>query len=152
MVKSLKQALNKAHRSDSMETKIAKFLATYRATAHSVTGKAPAEILLQRLPRTRLSLIYPCMPRRMSITLEQRVGHRPPILFNEGQDMLLQDLRPNAPQKWRRAVILCKQGPLTYKVVADGQTKQEHVDQLQPWQGQNDSTQLKEWQTPHVGR
>ena len=149
MVKSLKQALNKAHRSDSMETKIAKFLATYRATLHSVTGKSPAEILLQRLPRTRLSLIHPCMPRRMSVTVEQRVGHRPPRLFNEGQEVLLRDLRPNAPQKWRHAVILCKQGPLTYKVVVDGQTKQAHVDQLQPWQEHNDSTQLKEWQTPH---
>ena len=89
------------------------------------------------------------MPRRMSITLEQRVGHRPPRLFNEGEEVLLRDLHPNAPQKWRRAVILCKQGPLTYKVVVDGQTKQAHVDQLQPWQGHNDSTQLKEWQTPH---
>ena len=32
MVRSLKQALNKAHRTDSIESKTAKFLATYRAT------------------------------------------------------------------------------------------------------------------------
>ena len=50
MVRSLKQALNKAHRSDSIESKIAKFLAAYRATPHSVTGRAPAELLLGRLP------------------------------------------------------------------------------------------------------
>ena len=63
MVRSLKQALNKACRSDSIETKIAKFLAVYRSTPHSVTGRAPAELLLGRLPRTRLLLIHPCVSR-----------------------------------------------------------------------------------------
>lgn len=32
MVRSFKLALNKAHRSDSVESKIVKFLAAYRAT------------------------------------------------------------------------------------------------------------------------
>ena len=65
MVRSLKQALNKAHRTDSIESKTAKFLATYRATPHSVTGKALAELLLGKLPRMRLSLIHPCVSQRV---------------------------------------------------------------------------------------
>ena len=44
--------------------------------------------------------------------------------------MLLRDLHPNPPQKWRQAVISCKQGPLTYKVVVDGQVRQAHVHRL----------------------
>ena len=71
VVRFLKQALNKAHRSDGIESKIAKFLATYRATTHSVTGRAPAELLLDRLARMRLSLIHPCMSNRVSPTTEQ---------------------------------------------------------------------------------
>ena len=67
MVRSLKQALNKAHRTDHIESKIAKFLATYRATLHSVTGRTPAELLLGKLPRTRLSLIHPCVSQRVSL-------------------------------------------------------------------------------------
>jgi len=50
MVKSFKQALNKVHKGDSIETKVAKFLASYKSTPHSVTGRAPAEILLGKLP------------------------------------------------------------------------------------------------------
>ena len=61
MVKSLKQALNKANKSDTIEAKIAKFVASYRNTPHSITGRMPAEILLGRSPRTCLSLIHPCM-------------------------------------------------------------------------------------------
>ena len=77
MVRSLKQALNKAHRTDSIESKISKFLATYRATPHSVTGRAPAELLLGKFPRMRLSLIHPCVSKRVSLATEQKVGNNP---------------------------------------------------------------------------
>ena len=97
-----------------------------------MTGRAPAEFILGRLPRTRLSLIHPCIPQRMSIAIEERVGHKAPRCFNEGQEVLLRDLCLNAPQKWRHAVISCKQGPLTYTVVVDGQVRQAHADHLQP--------------------
>ena len=100
-----------------METKVAKFLASYIFTPHTVTGRTPAEILLGRLPRTRLSLIHPCMSQRMSVAIEERVGHKPPRSFSVGQEVLLRDLRPNASQRWRYTVVSCKQGPLTYKVV-----------------------------------
>ena len=64
--------------------------------------------------------------------------------------MLLRDLRPNAPQKWRQAVISCKQGPLTYKVVVDGQVRQAHVDHLQPCpEHRVEPDNLQESQEPH---
>ena len=46
--------------------------------------------------------------------------------------MLLRDLHPYEPQKWRHAIISCKQGPLTYKVIVDSVNRQAHVDHLQP--------------------
>ena len=42
--------------------------------------------------------------------------------------MLLRDFQPMATQKWRAVVISAQQGPLTYKVVVDGQVRQAHVD------------------------
>ena len=129
MVISLKQALNKACRSDSIETKIAKFLAAYKSTPHLVTGRAPTELLLGRLPRTRLSLIHPCVSWQVSLTTEQGVGSKSSIAFNIGEKVLLQNLHPNALQKWRDAII---QGPLTYKVIIDDQVRQAHVDHLRP--------------------
>ena len=113
-----------------MESKIGKFLATYRATPHSVTGIAPAELLLGKLPRTRLSLIHPCVSQRVSLATEQKVGNRSPRVFKVGQAVLLRDLRPTVRQKWRTAVISAQQGPLTYKVVVDGQIRQANVDHL----------------------
>ena len=98
-------SLNKAHGSDSIEPKIAKFLATYRATPHSVTGRALTELLLGRLPRTRLSLIHPCVSQRLSLATEQRVGNRSPRVFKVGQAVLLQDFHPTTTQKWRAAFI-----------------------------------------------
>ena len=46
MVKSLKEALNKASKNDSIKKKIAKFLAGYRNIPHSITQKTFAEVLL----------------------------------------------------------------------------------------------------------
>ena len=89
MVRSLKKALNNAHRSDSIESKIAKFLATYRVTPHLVTGRALAELLLDRLPRMRLSLIHPCVSQSVSLATKQKVGNRSPRVFKVGQAVLL---------------------------------------------------------------
>ena len=42
--------------------------------------------------------------------------------------MLLRDFQPTEAQKWGAAVISAQQGPLTCKVVVDGQIRQTHVD------------------------
>ena len=74
MVKSVKQALNKANKWDTMETTIAKFLAGYRNASHSVNGRTPAEILLGHAPRTRLSLVHPCLSQRMTLCYRGACG------------------------------------------------------------------------------
>ena len=70
-----------------------------RNTPHSITGRTPAEVLLGRSPRTRLSLIHPCMSQRMSIAIEERVGNKSPRTFTVGEAMLLRDLCPSAASK-----------------------------------------------------
>ena len=53
-VKSVKQALQKSSNPLSVESKIAKFLATYRNTPHTTTGRTPVEVLMGRVPRMKL--------------------------------------------------------------------------------------------------
>ena len=73
-VKMVKLALDKQDRSLSIESRIAKVLAAVRNTPHVTTGKTPAELLLKRLPRTRLLLIHPCVEHRLQTIAEQAVG------------------------------------------------------------------------------
>ena len=132
ILRSVKQALNKASKLDTIETKIAKFLSSYRNTPHSVTGRTPAEILLGHAPRTRLSLVHPCLSQRMAVATEEHVGSHSPRTFEPGQAVYLQDLRPSATSKWVPADIAQKLGPLAYKVNIDGYTGQAHIDHLKP--------------------
>ena len=66
MVNTVKQALSKCKvtKDATIETHIARFLSAYRNTCHSTTSRTPAELLFNRAPRTRLSLIHPCTPQQ----------------------------------------------------------------------------------------
>jgi len=75
-------------------------LAGYRNTRHSVTGRIPAEILIGRAPRTRLSLVHPCLSQRMTVATEEQVGSHSPRTFENGQEVYLRDLRLSATSKW----------------------------------------------------
>ena len=132
-VRTVKQALDKSDKSLTVESKIAKFLAAYRNTPHMTTGKTPAELLLKRSPRTRLSLIHPCVENRMKTVAEKGVGEHKPRMFKEGQSVALRDFRPYATTKWRQALVKKQMRPLTYEVEVDGQVCSAHVDHLKPW-------------------
>ena len=134
-VRTVKQALDKSDKSLSVESKIAKFLAAYRNTPHMTTNKTPAELLLKRSPRTRLSLIHPCVENRMKTVAEKGVGDHKPRLFKEGQSVALRDFCPRATtsDKWRQALVKKQLGPLTYEVEVAGQVRSAHVDHLKPW-------------------
>ena len=61
-----------------------------------MTSHTPAEVLLGRVARTRLSLVHPCMAQRVSVATEDRVGSQSPRTFVDGQAVYLRDLRPSA--------------------------------------------------------
>ena len=48
------------------------------------------------------------------------------------QIVLLRDLCPTMASKWKFSVISRKLRPLAYKVTINGQTRQAHVDRLNP--------------------
>ena len=134
MVKSVKQAFSKSKltKDATIETHIARFLASYRNTHHSTTSRTPAELLLNRAPRTRLSLVHPCTPQRVEQTVEKQVGDHQPRHFTVNSDVMIRDLRPNATEKWRKGIITKVLGPLNYEVNIDGYTRQAHIDHILP--------------------
>ena len=64
LVQSVKQTLETSLKEDrglSLSRRIANFLYVYRNTPHTTTGHTPAELFLKRQPRTRLSMVKPCL-------------------------------------------------------------------------------------------
>ena len=57
-VQTLKNGLCKTKGGD-LESRLYKYLARYLLTPHSTTGQTPAELLMNRKPRSRLDLVYP---------------------------------------------------------------------------------------------
>lgn len=134
MVKTVKQALSKCKitKDATIETHIARFLASYRNTRHTTTLRTPAELLFNRAPRTLLSLVHPCTPQRVEQTVEKHIGDHQPRHFSVNSDVMIRDLRPNATEKWRKGTIMKTLGPLNYEVNIDGHTRQAHIDHILP--------------------
>lgn len=134
MVKTVKEALSKCKitKDATIETHIARFLASYRNTYHRTTLRTPAELLFNRAPRTRLSLVHPCTPQRVEQTIEKNIGDHQPRHFSVNSEVMVRDLHPNAPEKWRKGIISKVFGPLNYEVNMDGYTRQAHIDHILP--------------------
>ena len=137
MVKTVKQALSKAKvtKDATIETHIARFLITYRNTRHATTSRTPAELLFNRTPRTRLSLVHPCTPQRVEQAVELKVGDHKPRAFSVNDEVMIRDFRPKATQKWHKGMVTRVLGPLNYTVLMDGHTRQAHIDHLLPCRG-----------------
>ena len=79
-VRVVKEALVKmvleGNRARPMEHRLADFLLRYRTTPHSTTGVAPAEWLMKRRLRTRLSLVKSDLPKSMRINRANRSNIR----------------------------------------------------------------------------
>ena len=62
--------------SGDIETKLSRLLFSYRITPHSVTGKSPAKLLLNRQLRPAFSMIGPADGRKLRIVQERMSKNR----------------------------------------------------------------------------
>jgi len=106
---------------------VQRFLLHYRVTPHSTKVKSPAEMMFNRQPNTRLSLLRPTEK-----------------LTKEGGDVEMslkgtRKLEPNqtvwarnyaSNRKWLKGVIIDVVGPLTYRVKVGEKLWKRHIDQL----------------------
>ena len=67
-VQTFKQVMKKT--TGPLETRICRFLLSYRLTPHSSTGQSPAQMLMSRRPRSLLDLVFP-QTRHMHVRRSQ---------------------------------------------------------------------------------
>ena len=134
VVRTVKEAMKKLKDGGgSLETKMHRFLFTYRTTPHSTTGVSPAEMLFQRQLRTALHLLKPDVSRRVrgrQHVLESSSRVRTPMReFAVLDRVLLRNFGKG--DKWVEGVVKMRLGAVSYEVETDaGSVSQRHVDQM----------------------
>ena len=133
--------------SHQLSHKVSDILFKYRNLPHSTTGKTPAKLFLKRSPRTVLSLIKPCLQKRVELsqaaTKFQRDGNHPKHrFFDKFQRVRVRNVR-GGKEKWIPGVIVNVKGPHTYLVRVPGNNcRFVHADHLVPDGGTGTRTQV----------
>ena len=119
-----KQELGKS----SIETLVSRFLFSYRNTPHSRTGLTPAELLMNRKPRTLLTSIKPDFYARSKKNSAAMAGKGPTRQFAVGDAVLARNY--GGGNKWVKGVVSEKVGPVSYKIRINGGVIRRHIDQV----------------------
>lgn len=141
-----KLLLDKRNQGLKIEELILKFLFNYGSTPSSVTNKTPTELLLNYLPRNKLTLLKPESDSEDQIkeedvidkpTLKKRltapIQHKPDFnipKYNKGDKVWY---RVNSPllAKWIPATIISNLSPLIYNIILErGNIRKAHLSQL----------------------
>ena len=131
-VKTVKDGIRKM-REGSFNSKLMRFLSKYRITPHETTQRSPAELLLKRMPRTRLDQLRPSIEsdvmnaqQRQTRSFNKRSCQR---IFEEGQAVSVVNF--GRGDNWLEGVVRRQKGPLTYEVeLKDGRILKRHIDYI----------------------
>ena len=134
-VQTLKAGLRKLS-GGSLETRVARFLFTYRTTPHAVTGVTPAFLLMKRQLRSRLDAIRPNIKTKVDEQIATRRSgdsrHRRYREFEVGEAVLVKNHAPG--DAWVPGTVIAKTGPISYDVEVVVGTRclqwKRHVDHL----------------------
>ena len=119
----------KAEGAQNIKQNLARFLFSYRTTQNSTTGHTPAELFLNRRPKTRLDLLKPDLGRKIgSKQKATQDAHSKDRNFQINETVLVQNFR--GEPKWLEAVIIEKTGPVSYTVQIGKEIAKRHVDQI----------------------
>lgn len=135
-VQTFKHMFRKQEGND-VQFKVANVLFRYRNIPHTTTGKTPAELFLKRSPTTRLSLVKPCLKRKIednqASSKFHRDGNNPKMRsFDLYQAVRVRSVR-GGKEKWIPGTIVAVKGPLTYLVRVPGNMRRfVHADHLIP--------------------
>lgn len=131
-VQSFKNAM-KRMTDGTVETKLSRFLLTYRTTPHATTGISPAQLLMNRQPQTRLDLVRPDLQRRVTnkqcAQKDHHDKHAKPRSFNVNDTVYV--LNYAHGPRWMAGHVITLCGHLMYTVrLEDGRMWRRHVDQM----------------------
>ena len=97
---------------------LSRFLSQYRLTPHTTTGISPAELLLNRRPRSKLDLVIPDLNKKVrSRQHQQKLAHdqhATPRQFSVGDQVYICDLP--SKKDWIPGTIVSTAGPLAFNV------------------------------------
>jgi len=133
-VQTVKSGLHKLP--GDLETRLYRFLAHYRTTPQTTTGRPPAELLMGRCPRMRLDLIKPSLQetviqKQASAVQDHNLHSRDASRFHIGDPVYVWNI--TGKPRWLRGVLLDKLGPVTYTVqLEDNRVWRRHVDSIRP--------------------
>ena len=139
-VRIVKEALVKqvleGNKSRSIKHRLADFLLRYRTTPHSTTGAMPAELLMRRRLRTRLSLVKPDLAQTVESKQNKQKEYKDlkshqDRLFVENDMVRVRNTQArSSTERWilGRVVKVC--GPRTYLVETGHKTRYVHADHL----------------------
>jgi hypothetical protein len=134
----------------TLQHRIANLLLIYRNTPHTTTGCTPAELFLNCKPRIRLSLLKPSLAKRVEKKQDQMKsnhdGKRPLRQFFPGDQVLIQNFR--GKEKWVKAEVLQRLGPVSYMVKYGQSTRHVHIDHIIRGGGDDDKPDLESNQPP----
>ena len=128
---TLKTAIKKSDRGGSLEAQICRFLFQYRLTPHSTAGVAPAELLMNRRPRSRLDLLHPDVSSRVHKKQEKQKAshdiHSRKCTFDVGDLVSVRSQHSRAP--WLPSTMLSPQRCIVH--LEDGRDVERHIDHVQ---------------------
>lgn len=129
-VQTVKRGLKRTPGED-METRLYRFLLSYRLTPQATTGETPAELLMGRRPRSRLDLILPSVADKVLIQQGKAKDYRGGSErdFHVGDTVYAMNF--GGKPKWLQGIIEEKLGPLTVTVrLPDGRLWKRHIDHV----------------------
>ena len=117
----------------SIQTKLSRFLLSYRTTPHSTTGVPPSELLMKRKLRTQLDRLYPNVADRVrSKQSKQKAAHdyhAKERILDEGQAVYVKDFRYK--ETWMPGTVVDKTGPVSARIqLDDGSVIRRHQDHV----------------------
>ncbi|XP_064455750.1 uncharacterized protein LOC135366772 [Ornithodoros turicata] len=123
----------------SEERKTAAFLSIIEMRSTQQRGKVLPLFFCGGVSFTRLDLIRPSVAESVATSQLRQSGRAGrEATFADGQQVYARDYQ--GASKWRRATVVCRTGPVSYKVqVPSGSIWRRHLDQLRP-EGSDDFT------------
>ena len=131
-VQTFKESMKKSSQG-SIETRLFRFLLTYRTTPHTTTGTSPAELLFNRRPRTKLDLLRPSVEARVEKKQQdQKRAHdksAKPRKFNLKDKVYVRNFTNG--DSWTPGTIIKLISPLSSIIeLEDGRAVRRHIDHI----------------------